>query len=133
MVELVLYQPGLHPRPLLLDVDLDDLVHVAREVEDKGAVDRLAGERGAAAARQQRDLLIARDLHRSANVVGIARDDDANRLDLVHGGVGRVEELGALIEPDITADDATQRTLEVVHAAIITGGDETLSVTEPTT
>jgi hypothetical protein len=45
-------------------------VHRAREVDDERAVDRLAGQRGAAAARQQRHLLAARDLDRGPHVVG---------------------------------------------------------------
>ena len=100
---------------------------------DQRPVHRLAGERRAAAAGQQRDFLLSGHGDGGADVVRIARDDDTDRLHLVHGGVGGVEELGALIEPDVTADDATERVLEVVHAAIITGRVETLFATEPTT
>jgi hypothetical protein len=122
MVELVLHEPRLHARPPLVRVDLEDAVHVLREVEHERAVDRLPGERGAAAARQQRDVLAARNVERGDDVVGVTRRDDADRLHLIHGRVRRVEQQRGGIEPDGAADDAAQVALEVVHRAIILAG-----------
>ena len=116
VVQVVLHEAGLHAGPQLLGVHLEDAVHVARAIEHERVVDGLAGERGPAAARQDRDAELARHLDRRLDIVGVAGNDDADRLDLVHGGVGRVEEAGSLIEADISADSPAERALEVVHA-----------------
>ena len=71
-----------------------------------------------------RDAERAGDLDRRLDVVGIARDDDADGLDLVHGGVGRIEEAGSRIEADVPADSLAELALEVGHADIILGGRE---------
>jgi hypothetical protein len=115
MIQVVLHEPRLHAHPELLGVDLEHLVHVAREVEDEGVVDGLARQRRAAAPRQDRDLVLGGDLDRGAHVVGVARDHHADRLHLVHRGVGRVEETGGGVEPDVAADRLAEFAFEVVH------------------
>src|SRR5439155_26306663 len=78
--------------------------------------------RRAAAARQDRDPEPGGDLERGLDVVGVARDDDAHGFDLVHGGVGRVEEARSWIEADVSADSLAELTLEIVHPDSILGG-----------
>src|SRR2546421_684108 len=56
---------------------------------------------------------------RGDDVLAVARRHDADRLDLVHGGVGGVEQPRRGVEPDGATDDAAQVALEVVHRAII--------------
>ena len=119
VVQLVLHHAGLHARPVLLLIDLEDVVHVAREVEDEGVVDRLPGQRRPPAARQERDAVLARQLERRLHVVRVARDDDAHGLHLVHGRIGRIEELRAGVEAYVTANDLLQLAFEIVHAVII--------------
>jgi hypothetical protein len=116
MVQLVLDQPRLHARPQLLAVDLQHLAHVLGEVEDEGVIDRLAGQRGAPAARQQRHLVRPRNVDRGPHVVGVARGDHADRLHLVHGGVGGVQQPRGGVEADVAPHDTSQGVLEVVHA-----------------
>ena len=120
VVQVVLDEPRLHARPLLLDVDLEDRVHVPREVQHERAVHRLARERRAAAARQERHVPRLRHLDRRLDVVVVARDDDADRLHLVHRGIGRVEEARRGIEANIPGDDLPKFMLEVVHAGYYT-------------
>ena len=96
------------------------VLHVAREVHHDGPVHRLAGERGAAAPREDGDAFPVRELEHGLDVARVARDDHADRLHLVHGGVGRVEEAGVLVEADIALDDAPQLLFEIGH-----GGDYT--------
>src|SRR5882724_761012 len=122
VVQIVLHEAGLHPGPQLLGVHLEDAVHVARAIEHERVIDGLAGERRPAAARQNRDAELAGHLDRGLDVVGVSGNDDAHGLDLIHGGVGRVEEAGSLIEPDVSADSPAELTLEVVHGVIILGG-----------
>src|SRR3546814_19445506 len=57
------------------DVCSSDLVHVAREVEDEGVVDGLAGQRGATAPRQDRHLVPGGGLDRRPHVVAVAGND----------------------------------------------------------
>ena len=119
-IQLVLDEPRLDLRPLPFGVDLEHPVHVAGEVEDERAIDGLAGERGPAAAREERHLLPSRDLHGRLDVVGVARDHDTDRLDLVHGRVGGVEQTGDPIEANVAGDDLAKFVLEVVHASYYT-------------
>src|SRR5262249_62101715 len=80
-----------------------------------GRVGGLARQGGAAAAGRDRDFGLGGGLDRRAYVVGIARDDDADRLHLVHGRVGRVEEARAGVEADVAADHLLELAFEVVH------------------
>jgi len=79
-------------------VEADDLAQVLRHVEDQRLAHRLAALRGAGAARQDRRAGVARDVERGREVGLVARDDDADRLDLVDGGVGGVEH--AVVPPE---------------------------------
>src|SRR5439155_570323 len=110
VVQVVLDETRLHPSPQLVAVHLEHAVHVPREVEHQRVVHRLARERRAAAARQDRDPEPGGDLERGLDVVGVARDDDAHGFDLVHGGVGRVEEARSWIEADVSADSLAELT-----------------------
>ena len=101
VVELVLHEPRLHPRPQLLLVDLEDIVHEAREIHDDGAIDGLAGQGGAAPAGEHGDVPAVGDLEHGLHVARVAWDDDADRLHLVHRGVGGIEQPRVLIEADV--------------------------------
>src|SRR2546425_10947340 len=61
-----------------------------------------------------------RDLHGRLDVVGVARHHDADRLDLIHGRVGGVQQAGDRIEPHVAGDDLAKFVLEVVHAGYYT-------------
>jgi len=61
-----------------------------------------------------------RHLHGRLDVVGVARHHDADRLDLIHGRVGGVQQAGDWIEPHVTGDDLAKFVLEVVHAGYYT-------------
>src|SRR5262249_33605244 len=50
------------------------------------------------------------------------RDHDADRLNLVHRGVGGVEQARGGIEAHVARDDPAKLALEVRHARIISGG-----------
>ena len=107
-VQLRQHHARLHARPPLIDVDLDHLAHVGREVEHDGMVHALAGETRPAAARQHRHAPLPRDPHHVLHVLHAAREDDGERLHLVDRGVGRVQQprgavdahaRGARVEP----------------------------------
>src|SRR2546426_11650324 len=113
----VLNEPGLDPCPPLLRVDLEHPVHVPGEVQDEGAIDGLAGERGPAAPREERHLVLPRDLDSRLDVVRIAGDHDTDRLHLIHGRVGGVEKAGDRIEANVARDNLAKFVLEVVHTS----------------
>jgi hypothetical protein len=91
-VQAVQPQSRLHPRPPTIDIDLEHAVHVLREVDDDRGSDRLAGERGASAARKDGDALLGRDAQDGLDVLDAARQHDPHGEDLVQGSVGTVEE-----------------------------------------
>ena len=70
------------------------LRHVLGEVENDGDVAALAGERGAAAAAEQRRAEFAADGDGGEDVVGIVGKNDADGNLAVVGAVGGVEGAG---------------------------------------
>src|SRR5439155_1112155 len=91
-------------------------VHPPGEIEDEGAADGLAGERGPPAPREEGHALRPRDLDSRLDIVSIAGDDDADRLHLVHGRVGGVEKTRGRIEANVPGDDLAKFVLELAHA-----------------
>src|SRR5207244_429660 len=73
----------------------------------------------AAPAREDRDAVLPRELERRLNVFDIARDDDADGLHLIHRCVGRIEELGGIVEANVPVNDLSELAFEVVHAVIL--------------
>jgi hypothetical protein len=69
----------LHHRPLGINVQLDDVVHVLRHVDHDGHVAALAGQAGPAATRHDRRTERSTGRDRLRDVLGVAGDHDANR------------------------------------------------------
>jgi len=123
-VQFVLDQPRLHATPQLLPVHFEDPVHVFGEIEDDGVADGLAGERRAAAAGEDGNVELIRDLDSRLYVSLMARDHDTDRLDLVHRRVGGIEEAGIFVEADFAVDALSQFNGNVpiiVHDGILSG------------
>ena len=68
-VEIVEHDAGLDHAALVLDIELENSVEIFRAVDDERLVHRLPALRGAAAARQHRDALLARDRDRALRIV----------------------------------------------------------------
>src|SRR5205807_5235452 len=109
----------LDPREPALGVDLDDLVQVLGEVDDDGDVAALAGKTGAAAVRKNRRAVLAADAHRLDDVVGRARDDDADRQLPVVRAAGRIERAVARPETDLPLDGAAEVVLEATDVDVL--------------
>ena len=105
VIQLVLHEPRLHARPPLLGIQLEETVHVRREVDDDRPVDGLAGQRGPAAAGQHRRARAVGHVEDGLDVARVARDHHAHRFHLVHRGVGGVEEPRVGVEADVALDD----------------------------
>ena len=90
-VQLVEDDAGLDARPALGDVDLEQPVEILRRIDDQAAADGLPGLRGAAASQRHGTAMPPADLHGADEIVARRDDHDAERLDLVDAGIGRVQ------------------------------------------
>ena len=70
-IELVLHHAGLYPRPVLLGVQFQHLMHVVGHVHDDRPPHALTGEGRAAAARQHRYPVAARHAYGCLDVIGM--------------------------------------------------------------
>ncbi len=92
VVELILDHARLHARPAFLGVDLEDRIHVARQVDRNAARQGLAIGASAAATRRERNVAEARlagQLCEAHHVELVARKDHGLRSELVDRVVGR--------------------------------------------
>ncbi len=85
-------------------IDRVHVVHVLREVEDDGGVAGLAGDRGAASAREDGRVEAAADGDRGDDIVLVARDDEADGDVAIVRGVGGVGGFGGSVEADLAAN-----------------------------
>ena len=102
----------LHARDAALGIDLEDVRHVLREIEDDGHVAALAGEGSSASAGEERSVMVAAEGDGGEDVFFVARDDYADRDLAVVGAVGRVESAGAGVEADFSAEMAVESGFE---------------------
>ena len=111
-VQVVEHHAGFDPRPSLVRVDLDHPVQILRGVEHEAGADRLAGLRGAAAPRRERDAMSGGDRNGANHRLGGLGNDDAQRLDLVDAGVGGVKRARNLVEADLAVDGGFELALQ---------------------
>ena len=100
-VEVVEHNAGLDGTALPRDVEIEDTVKILRAIDDQAFAHRLPALRGAAAARQHRDALLARNRDRPRRIVHRARRDHAERHNLIMRGVGGITPAGEAVETDI--------------------------------
>ncbi|MND67771.1 hypothetical protein D3C80_591950 [compost metagenome] len=106
-VELVLDHPGLDPHPTLLDVDLEDVVHVPRQVDDDAVGQRLAVGTGAATTGGELDLAKARFGHQRGNpgdVLGIQREHRRLWQALVDRVIGGEHRAGGIVGANLATE-----------------------------
>ena len=89
-------------------IDFENPRHVFGKIEDDGDVAALSGERRAGAAAEQRSAELAAECDRGLNIVGIAREHDADGNLAVVRAVGGVESAGAAVETDFAFDRSAQ-------------------------
>ncbi len=124
-VQLVFHHAALDPRPALLDVDFEDLVHVFGGVHHQSVGEGLAIGAGAAAAGAQDDVLIiglvaepGQD-HQVVHVFGV---DDALGQDLVDGVVGRQHGAVGVVRVQIALKVGLAQGLNKREVAALDGG-----------
>ena len=101
-VQAVEHHAWLHTRPSLLEVDLQDAIHVPGEVEHQGASDGLPGEAGAGAAGQERDALARGEGDGRGHILLVAGHHHPKGLFAVDAGIGAVERPGKAVEVDFS-------------------------------
>ena len=121
-VELVLHHAGLGTHPAFLDVDLQNAVHVPRQVHHQPMGERLAVGARAAAARCQRHRLVGRLAQQrghALHVLGVLREDGGLRCQLVERVVSGEQRAGGVVVLDL-ADKAAGA--QVRQKLLIDGG-----------
>jgi hypothetical protein len=98
----------LHAGDAALGIDLENIRHVLREIEDDGYVAALAGEGSSATAGEERSVMVAAEGDGREHVLFVAWNDYADRDLAVVGAVGRVEGAGAGVETDFSAEMAVE-------------------------
>ena len=91
-------------------IELQNLVHILREIQNHGHVAGLAGQTRARSAREYRSAEFSARRHRCDHILVIARDHQADRNLAIIGAIRRVHGAAAAIE----ADFPTQRPLEFI-------------------
>ena len=99
---------GLDRAALALDVEIEDAGQVFGTVHHQRFADRLAGLRGAAAARQHADPFRAGNAYRPFGFFYRARGNHADRRDLIMGGVGGVTAAAEAVEMHVPAQFGLQ-------------------------
>jgi hypothetical protein len=105
----VKHHSWLHAGDAAGGIDFENPRHVLREIEDDGDVAALAGERCAGATAEKRCAELAAERDRGENVIGIAREDDADGNLAVVGTIGGVEGACAAVETDVILPSAWHR------------------------
>jgi hypothetical protein len=99
---------GLDSRDAVLGIDLEDISHVLREVENDRYVAALSGERGAAAATEKRSAELVADGDGGEDVVGVTRENYADGDLAVVRTVRGIEGAAAVVEFHVAADLSSQ-------------------------
>lgn len=89
-------------------IDLEDIGHVLRKIEDDRDVAALSGERGSSAAAKKRRAKFTAERDGGEDVVSIARENDSDGNLAVVGSVSGVEGATLIVEADIATEVFTQ-------------------------
>ncbi len=100
-VQDALHHSGLHHRGSPLGIDRGDLRHVAGEVQHQGGVAGVSAEAGAAAARHDGHLILARQRQGVDDILLMARTNDSDGHLAIIGSVGGIYRERAGIKADI--------------------------------
>jgi hypothetical protein len=119
VAEVVEDDSGLHAGEAAIWVDLEDVAHVLREIENHRDVAALSGQRRTASATEKRRAEFAANRDRGDNVVRIARQHYADRDLAVIRAVSGVESAARIVEADVSANISAQGFVQpqgIVHS-----------------
>ena len=112
-VEIVLDEPGLDDRGTGAWVELDEAVHVGREIENDRAALRLPCEARPAPPGEDRDGEAAGRIDGGHDIVRIHGVDDPDRFDRIHARVRGEEVPRVRVEAHLASDEASQLCLDL--------------------
>src|SRR4051794_25779114 len=104
--EFIENDAGLNARPLLLFVDLDNLIHVLAEVHHHGNVATLARKACASAPGKNRGTKLAAQRYGLNDIFGVTWNDNTDRNLPVVRAIGCVKCSRAIVEAHFTVDAA---------------------------
>ncbi len=118
-VEFVQHNARLDADPALLDVQIQDAIVILRDVEHQAGADGLTSLRSAATAHRDRAAKRPADPDGANQILPRLHNGHAERFDLVHTGVRRVERTRDFVEADLAFQAPLQLSLKRadVHAA----------------
>ena len=106
--QIIAHDSGLNAGGSASRIDLDQVMHVLREIHQHGDVATLPRETGAAAARKDRRAELSAERDRFLHILRIPRNDHADGRLAVVRAVGSVERAAASVEADFAFDPAAQ-------------------------
>src|ERR1051326_2644053 len=128
IAKLIEHAAGLHPGVFFLRIDLNDLVQVFRKINDHGDVAGLSAEASAAAARQQRRVVLAGDGDGLDNFFNRLRNDYTNRHLAIIGAIDGVKSASTRVKADFAGDGSAQFGSKDIDAIAGVGGRPVLII-----
>ena len=95
----------LGSHPAFDEIDLQDSVHVAREIEDDSCPELLPAPTRPAPTGNQGDAAIRSVPEGGDHIIAMFRKDHPKWLDPIHAGPGAVEHPGHLVKPRVSLDE----------------------------
>ncbi len=93
-------------------IELQNVVHVFREIQDNSHVAALARQAGSRAAGQHGSAVAPAGRHGCDHVFGIARNDETDGHLAIVGAIRRVQRAASAIEADFAPDGPRQIALQ---------------------
>lgn len=104
--------PRLHAGDAALRIDLQDVRHILRKIEDYGSVASLASKSSAGTTREERRAVLATKVDGCYHIFFVARNYDPDRDLAIVGAISGIKSATAGVEADFAAQMATQRGFE---------------------
>ena len=101
IVELIQHYPRPDADSSAFQIQIVNLAVIPGEIDDEAFSDGAADESGPSAARNDRDACLPCRRDNGAGLANIARKGDADRLDLIDGGICSVELTAEIVEGDL--------------------------------
>src|SRR5438552_2048253 len=103
IVELVQHNAGPDAGAALFKIETGDLPVVTREFNDQSSADRVPDETCSRASRSHRHGRVGCGANDCARLLRVARKRDAERLDLINGGVSRIKLSREIVETRVAS------------------------------
>ena len=124
-IQLVLHHAGLDAHATVLDIDLENAVHVPRDIHQHAVIERLAIGAGTAAAWRQGDARkawLVGEARDALDILGMARVDHGLRQHLIERVVGRQHGAVGVVRTDVTGKACISQGGQEVQIEGIDGG-----------